>query len=305
MVGVTESQPDYPSCPFSGKIVQASRKQLALEVCKFLEQFLAVVTMAESVLDRIVAHKKQEIARAKEQVPESKLRASLQSAPAIRDFFVQLASGGPIRLIAEVKKASPSAGVIRADFDPVAIAETYEACGAHCISVLTDEHFFEGSLDYLRAVRTAVEIPLLRKDFIIDRYQLLEARSAGADAVLLIAECLDDCSLRSLHNATIELGMTPLVEIYDPENLSRVLEAGATLIGVNNRNLHTFHVDLQHSIALREKIPRDCVMVAESGIRTRADVAQLEAAGIQAILVGETFMREADIAAAVKRLMAG
>ena len=165
--------------------------------------------------------------------------------------------------------------MIRADFDPVAIAQTYDAHGATCLSVLTDEPYFQGRLEYLTAIRAAVELPVLRKDFILDSYQLLEARAAGADAVLLIAECLDDCNLRKLHNETCELGMTPLVELYEPENLPRVLEAGATLIGVNNRNLHTFEVDLEHTLRLRARIPDECVLVSESGIKTHADVERL------------------------------
>jgi indole-3-glycerol phosphate synthase len=202
-----------------------------------------------------------------------------------------------------VKKASPSAGVIRTDFDPVVIAQTYERHGASCISVLTDEPFFQGALDYLTAVRQAVQLPVLRKDFILDVYQLWEARAAGADSVLLIAECLDDCLLRALHNKAIELQMTPLVELYEPQNLPRVLEAGATLIGVNNRDLRTFEVDLNHTIELRRQIPEECLLVGESGIRTRHDVERLEAAGVDAKLVGESLMRESDIGAAVNRLL--
>ncbi len=158
----------------------------------------------------------------------------------LRDYFAPLAAAGPIKLIAEVKKASPSKGIIRADFDPVAIARIYEESGAICLSVLTDEPYFQGRLEYLTQIRAAVSLPLLRKDFILDTYQLLEARVAGADAVLLIAECLDDCNLRKLHNEALELGLTPLVELYEPANLPRVLDAGATLVGVNNRDLKTF-----------------------------------------------------------------
>jgi indole-3-glycerol phosphate synthase len=158
-------------------------------------------------------------------------------------------------------------------------------------------------LDYLRRVRAAVELPVLRKDFFLDPYQLLEARAAGADAVLLIAECLDDETLRRLHDETIELGMTPLVELYDPENLPRVLRVGARLIGINNRNLHTFEVDLDHTIRLRRQIPADRVVVGESGIRTRADAQRLEDAGVAAMLVGETLMARDDIGAAVDELL--
>lgn len=255
-----------------------------------------------TILDKIVATKRGEIERAKSAVPESELRARLADAPRVRDFFTPLAAGGRIRLIAEVKKASPSAGIIRADFDPVAIAEIYEAHGASCISVLTDEPFFQGRLEYLTRIRAAVGLPVLRKDFILDAYQLVEARVAGADAVLLIAECLDDCNLRKLFNEACELGMTPLVELYEPSNLQRVFDAGATLIGVNNRNLHTFEVDLGHTIRMRERVPDECVLVGESGIKTRDDVMRLESAGVDAMLVGESLTREADIGAAVDRL---
>jgi indole-3-glycerol phosphate synthase len=256
-----------------------------------------------TILDKIVATKRGEIERAKSAVPESELRARVGDAPSVRNFFTPLAAGGPIRLIAEVKKASPSAGVIRADFDPVAIARVFEVHGASCISVLTDETYFYGRLEYLTQIKQEVGLPVLRKDFILDTYQVLEARAAGADAVLLIAECLDDCNLRKLFNATCELGMTPLVELYEPGNLQRVFDAGATLIGVNNRNLHTFEVDLGHTIRMRERVPDQCVLVGESGIKTRDDVLLLESAGVDAMLVGESLTREADIGAAVDRLL--
>jgi indole-3-glycerol phosphate synthase len=256
-----------------------------------------------SILDQIVATKRVEIERAKAARPERELRAALADAPAVRDFFSPLATGGPIRLIAEVKKASPSAGIIRADFDAVEIARIYEAHGATCISVLTDEPYFQGQLEYLAQIRAAVGLPVLRKDFILDTYQLAEARVAGADAVLLIAECLDDCNLRKLFNEACELGMTPLVELYEPDNLQRVFDAGATLIGVNNRNLHTFDVDLAHTIRLRDCVPDECVLVGESGINTRDDVLRLESASVDAMLVGESLTREPDIGAAVDRLL--
>jgi indole-3-glycerol phosphate synthase len=259
--------------------------------------------MAETILDKIVATKRREVSARREQVPQAELERRLAAAPPVRDFFAAVSKPGAIRLIAEVKKASPSAGVIREDFDPVIIARIYEAHGAAGISVLTDEPYFQGCLGYLAQVRAAVELPVLRKDFILDSYQMIEARAAGADAVLLIAECLDDCNLRKLHNEAIDLGMTPLVELYDPENLSRVLDAGATLIGVNNRDLRTFTVDLNHTIRLRQRIPDDCVLVSESGVKTKADINRLQAAGVQAILVGESLMREADIGAAVDRLL--
>jgi indole-3-glycerol phosphate synthase len=256
-----------------------------------------------SILDQIVAAKREEIARAKMALPETALRPAVERAPPVRDFFAALAAPGPIKLIAEVKKASPSAGVIRSDFDPVAIAKSYAAAGATCMSVLTDEPYFQGRLEYLTAIRQAVDVPLLRKDFILDSYQLFEARAAGADAVLLIAECLNDCNLRTLHNAALELGMTPLVELYEPENVPRVLAAGATLIGVNNRDLRTFRVDLDHTLRIKSQVPDECVLVAESGIRTRADVERLAAAGVNAMLVGESLMREPDIGRAVRELL--
>lgn len=259
--------------------------------------------MSRTILEEIVATKHEEIAAARKALPESELEAVIANAPPIRDFFGALSAEGPIRLIAEVKKASPSAGIIRKDFDPVSIARTYETHSATCISCLTDEHYFQGNLDYLKAIRAEVGLPVLRKDFIIHSYQLLEARAAGADAVLLIAECLDDCNLRKLFNEAVELGMTPLVEFYQPENLPRVLEAGATLIGVNNRNLHTFEVDLDHTLRMKEQVPDECLLVGESGIRTHADVQKLEAGGVDAILVGESLMREDDIGLAVDNLL--
>ncbi len=203
------------------------------------------------ILQRIVANKWREIERAKQRCNTAQLQQAMAQAPPVRSFFNALAAPGGIKLIAEVKKASPSRGVIRQDFHPTQIASTYQQHGATCISVLTDADFFQGSLDYLQRIRQAVDRPLLRKDFILDRYQLLEARCHGADAVLLIAECLDDRQLRQLHQETLDLGMTPLVEFYEPENLPRVLAAGATLIGVNNRDLRSFHVDLDHSLRMR------------------------------------------------------
>lgn len=256
-----------------------------------------------TILDEIVVHKRREIAAAKKACPADVLERRLSAAPPVRNFFAALAAPGPIRLIAEVKKASPSKGIIREDFAPLAIARVYEAHGASCLSVLTDERFFQGHLDHLLSIKQEVSLPVLRKDFILDPYQLLEARAAGADAVLLIAECLDDCHLRSLHNEAVRLGMSPLVELYEPENLTRVFDAGATLIGINNRNLHTFETDLEHTLRMRQRVPDECVLVAESGIRNRADVERLQAAGVDAILVGETLMASADIGAAVDGLL--
>ncbi len=259
--------------------------------------------MVPTILDQIVASKRREIAQAMARLPEAELRRRLPAAPAARDFLAALAAPGPIRLIAEVKKASPSKGILRADFDPVQIAQTYQQHGAAAISVLTDELYFQGRLDDLRRVRAAVELPVLRKDFLIHPYQVAEARAAGADAVLLIAECLDGGRLQSLHDAVVELGMTPLVELYEPENLPRVLRTGARLIGINNRNLRSFEVDLEHTLRLRRQIPGDRVVVGESGVRTRADVLRLEAAGVHAILVGESLVTSPDPGAAIDRLL--
>ncbi len=202
-----------------------------------------------------------------------------------------------------MKKASPSKGVIRADFDPVRIARTYQEHGASAISVLTDAPYFQGSLDDLGRVRQAVDLPLLRKDFIVDPYQVAEARAAGADAVLLIAECLDDPMLRTLYNAVVAYGMTPLVELYEPENLPRVLALGAGLIGINNRDLRTFEADLEHTLRLARRIPDDRIVVSESGIRNRADVQRLQSAGVRAMLVGESLMAKPDVGAAVDELL--
>jgi indole-3-glycerol phosphate synthase len=265
-----------------------------------------------TILDQIVATKRGEIDAARRRRPESSLLKTIESAPPVRNFFTPLAgsvrntasaTASPVKLIAEIKKASPSKGVIRADFDPVAIARIYAEHGASCLSVLTDEPFFQGRLEYLTQVREEVSLPVLRKDFIIDRYQVLEARAAGADAVLLIAECLDNCRLRALHDEIIALGMSPLVEFYEPENLQRVFDAGATLIGINNRDLRTFQTDLGHTLRMRERVPDECVLVAESGIRVRADVLRLEQSRVDAMLVGETLMASRDIGAAVDALL--
>ncbi len=256
-----------------------------------------------SLLDQIVAQTRREVTAARTRVSAEALRGQLAAAPPPRDFLAALAGGPPIRLIAEVKKASPSRGLLRADFQPDEIARIYQRHGAACLSVLTDQPYFQGSLDHLRAVRAAVDLPLLRKDFIIDPYQVLEARAAGADAVLLIAECLDDDLLRRLYEEIVTLGMTPLVELYEPANLPRVLSLGARLVGINNRDLRTFHADLEHTLRLRGQIPPDRLVVGESGIRSRADVLRLEAAGVQAMLVGETLITQPDIGAAVDELL--
>ena len=255
-----------------------------------------------NVLENIVAKKREEIEAARRDRPVESLLERLVVAPPVREFAAALKGGTGMQVIAEVKKASPSAGLIRANFDPVAIARTYAENGAACISVLTDGPFFQGSLDDLIAVRNAVSIPVLRKDFMLDRYQVLEARAAGADCILIIAECLDDCTMRDLYFYASELGMDSLIEIYDPENLDRVLKLGPAMIGVNNRDLRTFVTDLGHTLTLRPRVPSDCVLVSESGIHTRTDVERLEHAGIGAILVGETLMRSVDIGAKLRDL---
>lgn len=255
------------------------------------------------ILAKIVEHKRVEIAAAKLRRPAEQLQTALAQSPPVRDFVAALRAAPHIGLIAEVKKASPSANVIRADFDPLAIAKSYEAAGASCLSVLTDERFFQGKLDYLRNIRATVGIPVLRKDFLIDRYQVLEARAAGADCVLLIAECLDDCTLRDLYFYASELGMESLIEIYDPENLDRVLKLEPALVGVNNRDLRTFAVDLNHTLEIQPRVPKSALLVSESGIKSRTDVERLKSHGVGAILVGETLMRATDIGAAVRELI--
>jgi len=258
-----------------------------------------------TILDRIVASKQAEIAQARERIPESELERRLRNAPPVRNFRAALEAGPGVQIIAEVKKASPSAGVLRADFDPVAIAGTYARHGAACISVLTDQPFFQGRLCYLEAIRAAIPTPLLRKDFILDRYQLLEARLAGADAVLLIAEILDGAALPRLLNQAHELGMQALVELYERDNLPRVLNSGARLIGVNNRDLRTFVTRLEHTLEVAADLPADVCLVSESGIKTRADIDRLRAGGVRAVLVGETLMRSPDIGAELDRLRGG
>ena len=255
-----------------------------------------------TILDHIIAVKRQEVeqARARNLLPELERRAV--AAPPPRDFRAALERGPGVQVIAEVKKASPSAGVMKADFDPAAVARLYENNGAACVSVLTDGPFFQGSLADLDAVRAAVALPLLRKDFILDRIQLLEARAAGADAVLLIAEVLDDATLSRLLGQARELRLQALVELYDHENLPRVLDAGARLVGVNNRDLRTFVTRLEQTLDLAAKMPADVCLVSESGIRTRADVERLGAAGVRAVLVGETLMRAADPGAMLREL---
>jgi len=255
-----------------------------------------------SILDTIVATKWQEIAAARARVSEADLERRLAGLPPTRDFTGALHRAGEIRVITEVKKASPSAGIIRADFDPVAIARTYHAHGAAAISVLTDEQYFQGKLAYLKAIHEAVPCPVLRKDFVLDRYQLLEARIAGADAALLIAEILPGDRLAELQREAVAMGLHTLVELHDAEELPRVLAAGARVVGINNRDLRTFTTRLEHTLDLVPSIPQDRVIVSESGIKTHADLTRLSAAGVHAVLVGESLMRSADIGAALDSL---
>ena len=256
-----------------------------------------------TILDEIVARKQREVAVARERVPTMALEGRLAVAPAVRDFFAAVSAPGAIRLIAEFKRKSPSAGELRPDASIEEIVRGYAAAGAAALSVLTDAIGFGGSLVDLESARVAVPLPVLRKEFVVDRYQVLEARAHGADAVLLIAECLDDCLLRSLYREILDLGMTPLVELHDPVHLPRVLDLGATLIGINNRDLRTMKTDLDCVLRLRDRVPPECVLVAESGIRSRADVERLEQAGIGAMLVGESLLRSPDPGAAAAALL--
>jgi indole-3-glycerol phosphate synthase len=264
-----------------------------------------------TILDTIVEAKRQEVARLPQRaVSVADLKAALKTRGGRRDFVGALRQPkrGPVALIAEVKKASPSAGVIRPDFEPVRIAREYEAAGASCLSVLTDRKFFQGSLEYLRQIRGAVQLPLLRKDFIIDERQILEAVEWGADAILLIVAILGQEELERFHRLASGAGLAALVEVHDEAELDRALDAGAELIGVNNRNLKTFQVDLattEQLAARLRSVPQDRprLLVAESGIHARGDVERLAKCGAQAILVGESLMRHADIGAKVRELL--
>jgi len=263
-----------------------------------------------NILDKIVAHKRTELEHLPDvPVTEDTLRAEVSRQGPRRDFIGSLLQPrrGNLGLIAEVKKASPSEGVIREDFDPVAIAKTYEDGGASCLSVLTDREFFQGSLDYLSAIREAVTLPLLRKDFMIDERQLPESIEHGADAILLIVACLDDEQLGHLHCLATGAGLAALVEVHNEAELERALAIDARLIGVNNRDLSTFTVDLGTTERLVKRLAAsggtEKVLVAESGIHTREDVERLESSGAKAILVGTSLMRQPDIAAKVTELL--
>lgn len=258
-----------------------------------------------TILDTILATKRDEVAAIKDArgVAED-LRARANDQPPTRGFAAALRAKTPA-LIAEVKKASPSKGVIREDFDPVAVARAYHAGGAACLSVLTDVQYFQGSLDYLAAIRAVVPLPLLRKDFVIDPIQIYEARVAGADAVLLIVAAVPSAArLAELRHVAEALGMDALVEVHDANELETAKLSGATLIGVNNRDLATFQVDLATTEALLPNFPPHAIAVAESGIFTPADVRRVSDAGARAVLVGESLMRADDIAQATRDLMA-
>lgn len=256
-----------------------------------------------NILDKIVAQKRIEIADARSLTSLEAVQEAAATAPPARDFLGALRASEGIGLIAEVKKASPSKGLIREDFDPPSIARLYTDHGARCISVLTDETFFQGSLSYLKQVRSVVDTPLLRKDFVLDAYQIYEARAAGADAVLLIAEILTASELRQFSDLALELGMVALTELYDPANLDAVLASGTPLVGVNNRDLRTFEVDLSHTVRLRQQIPQSVLLVGESGISSREDALFLQENGVEAMLVGESLMRQTDIGKAVDTLL--
>jgi indole-3-glycerol phosphate synthase len=255
------------------------------------------------ILDEILGHKRAELAAARvREAPEKLARRAEECAAPVRDFAGAVASGPEPRVIAEVKRRSPSRGEIRANFDPVACALAYAEGGAAAISVLTDELFFGGHLDFLAAVRGAVSVPLLRKDFVIDAYQVDEARVAGADAVLLIAAALAPDALAALRARAEALGLCALVEVHDETELDAALASGARVIGINNRDLRTFETDLGVTERLAPRVPEGVVVVAESGIFTRTDMARLAASGADAFLVGESLMRETDVAGALRRL---
>ncbi len=258
-----------------------------------------------SILRKIIEAKRDELGERKRKTPLSVLQAQLAEAPLIRPFAAALKreTSEPIRLIAELKKASPSKGIFRGDFDAEKILLAYEQSPASALSILTDEKFFLGSLDNLLLARQITTKPLLRKDFIIDPYQLYEAKVYGADAVLLIVAALDDAKLKELLSLASELGMDALVEVHTETELERAMEAGAKLIGINNRNLQTFEVDLSTTLRLRKLIPNSCVVVSESGIETREHVKALEDAGVDAILVGEALIRSDDPKAKAKELL--
>ena len=259
------------------------------------------------ILTRILATKAKELAAAKAAIPLGEMRMRAESSPAPRDFVGALRAkiaAGRSAVIAEIKKASPSKGVLRPIFDPAAIARRYEAGGAACLSVLTDRDYFQGSPDHLIAARGACSLPALRKDFVIDEYQVLESRTLGADCILLIVAGLEDARLAALEACAHELGMGVLVEVHDALELDRALRLATPLIGINNRSLRTFDVSLETTLDLLPRIPADRLAVTESGILAPADVERMRARGVNAFLVGEAFMRAADPGAALAALFA-
>ena len=257
------------------------------------------------VLQAILARKGEEIEERQRLRPLAAMREAALAQPAPRGFAQAIRDKRAQDLpavIAEVKKASPSKGVIRANFDPAAIARSYEAGGAACLSVLTDVDYFQGSNAYLKQAREACALPVLRKDFTIDQYQVYEARALGADCILLIVAALDDVRMADLTVLALELGMDVLVEVHDIDELERALQVPAPLLGVNNRNLRTFDVSLDTTLGLRDAVPADRILVTESGIATRADVQRMRDAGVNTFLVGETFMRARDPGAALREM---
>ena len=263
------------------------------------------MTQASDILQRILRRKAEEVAERRARLPLAELRARLDEAPPPRGFAVALSrciEAGRAAVIAEVKKASPSRGVLRADFRPADIAVSYAAGGAACLSVLTDRDFFQGDDDCLRQVRTACALPVLRKDFVVDAYQVYESRLLGADCILLIVAALDDVRLREFAALAAQLGLDVLVEVHDAADLARALALKLPLIGINNRDLRTFATRLETTLDLLPAIPPDRVVVTESGIHTVADVQRLRARGVNAFLVGEAFMRAPDPGAELRRL---
>jgi len=260
----------------------------------------------QDILQTILEHKREEVAHRKTLIAEQEIVARCADLPRALDFKAALRSPkiGQTALIAEVKKASPSAGIIREDFEPVSIAKIYEAHGADCLSVLTDERFFQGRDEYLSSVQCAVNIPILRKDFIVDPYQIFEARVLGADAVLLIVSALTPSEVALFGNIAQTLGLAALVEVHTEAEMATALSVGADLIGINSRNLSTFVTDLDTVDRLARMVTTNVTLVAESGIKTAADVARVRQGGAHAILVGETLMRSPDIGAAVDALLA-